>query len=115
VLAVDDVDATIPFYVELLGLRAEPFPATPPFVFCILTGGGGEIMLQKAPHSAPEHGRWHVYLRVQGVRALARRVAERGVETVEPLQKREYGDTEISIRDPNGYVLVLSELEAPAG
>jgi predicted enzyme related to lactoylglutathione lyase len=111
VLAVDDVGAAMSFYGALLGLRAEPFPSDPPYVFCILASESVELMLQKTNGHARESGRWHVYLRVEGVRELARRAAELGIEIVEPLGKREYGDTEIAIRDPNGYVIVLSELE----
>ena len=112
VLAVEDVDASMQFYVDLLGFHADPFPDTPPHAFCILTSDGAELMLQRREGApAREEGRWHVYLRVTDVRALAERVAERGVEVVEQLTKRPYGDTELSIRDPDGYVVVLSELE----
>lgn len=114
VLAVVDVDAAIRFYTDLLGMHADPFPDVPPHAFCILTSGSAELMLQRRDVHAPaptNDGRWHVYLRVRDVRALAERAAARGIEIVEPLTKRLYGDTEIAIRDPDGYLIVLSELE----
>jgi predicted enzyme related to lactoylglutathione lyase len=112
VLAVQDVDASMRFYVDFLGFHADPFPDTPPHAFCILTGDGAELMLQLRD-GAPtrEDRRCHVYVRVTDVRSLAERIAERGIDVVQQLTKRPYGDTEIAIRDSDGYVMVLSELE----
>jgi uncharacterized glyoxalase superfamily protein PhnB len=58
-------------------------------------------------------GVWHVYLRVAGVHALHETLRQAAdVEILEPVHRQPYGDTEFVARDPDGHVLVLSELVA---
>ena len=117
VFLVADVAATMRWYLEKLGFDADPFPASPPHAFCILTRDRVEIMLQQlAGYQKPDlfekrgGGVWNVYVRMEGVRALYETVSKLGdVAIVEPLRRQEYGDTEFVIRDPNGYILVFSE------
>jgi uncharacterized glyoxalase superfamily protein PhnB len=77
---------------------------------------GVEIMLlglagyEKSDLSArrPE-GLWDVYVRMQGVQAFYESLRDQPFIKM-PLQKQRYGDWEFEVRDPNGYVLVFSEL-----
>jgi hypothetical protein len=102
----------------VLGFTAYPFPKTPPHVFGILARDGVEIMLQRLEgYEKPrlferrDGGVWNAYIRMTGVTALHRRLRRRrDVEFLEPLCQQPYGDTEFAIADPNGYVLVFSEL-----
>jgi predicted enzyme related to lactoylglutathione lyase len=117
VLVVSDIESTISWYRTNLGFNADPFPEAPPYVFCILSKDGVDIMLQRlAGYQKPElyskrpGGVWDVYLRVKGVKEFAERVSKLPeVMVVEPLRRQPYGQTEIVIRDPNGYVLVFAE------
>ncbi len=118
IFLVGDIAATIPWYVERLGFHAYPFPKSPPYAFCILGKDSVEIMLQQlAGYEKPRlyeqrnGGVWNAYLRIQGVRELFNTLSGMSdVEMIEPLRRQPYGDTEFVVRDPNGYVLVFSEL-----
>jgi catechol 2,3-dioxygenase-like lactoylglutathione lyase family enzyme len=118
VFQVGDITRTMRWYEAHLGFRADPFPEAPPYVFCILTRDAVEIMLQRVDahetldtYRRRAGGVWHVYLRMEGVHALYEAVRqEPEVVVLEPLRRQPYGDTEFVVQDPNGYVLVFSEL-----
>jgi catechol 2,3-dioxygenase-like lactoylglutathione lyase family enzyme len=118
VFLVDDVSATMRWYESVLGFRAHPFPPQPPHAFCVLERDHVEIMLQALTGHAQRDlytkrpgGVWNAYLRMEGVEELYARVSTLPEVTVlEPLCRQPYGDTEFVIRDPNGYVLVFSEM-----
>jgi uncharacterized glyoxalase superfamily protein PhnB len=117
VFLVADVAATMRWYRANLAFDADPFPKSPPHVFCILTRDGVEIMLQQLTgyqkpdlYGKREGGVWSVYLRTEGVRALFQSISNLDdVEVVEPLHLQPYGETEFVIKDPNGYTLVFAE------
>jgi hypothetical protein len=117
VFVVDDIAATMRWYETVLQFEADPFPASPPHVFCILKRDSVEIMLQRLPgyekpdlYARRDGGVWDVYLRMQGVRELFEAVSTRpDVDVREPLCRQPYGQTEFAIRDPNGYTLVFAE------
>jgi uncharacterized glyoxalase superfamily protein PhnB len=114
VFQVDDVGETLRWYESNLGFRAEPFPDSPPYSFCILIRDQVEIMLQRVAGAAAASDAtagWHAYLRVRGVREYYDRLRQRPeVDVIDSLSRKAYGDSEFSVRDPNGYVLVFSEL-----
>ena len=114
---VADVSATIRWYEEQLGFVADPFPATEPYVFAILSRDDVEIFLQRVNgyqkpdlYSTRPGGVWDVYIRTEGVEDLYESV-QGEVEIIRPLMRQPYGAWEFEIRDPNGYVLVFSEPE----
>jgi catechol 2,3-dioxygenase-like lactoylglutathione lyase family enzyme len=117
VLLVPDIAKTMRWYAERLRFTPSPYPETPPYTFCILRHGGVEIMLQQLDgYEKPDlYGRrnggvWDLYLRVQDVRALSDALAGADDVTVlEPLCPQFYGMTEIVVRDPDGYVIVLAQ------
>ena len=92
------------------------FPGQEPYVHASLTRDGTEIMLlglagyEKPDLSArrPE-GLWDAYIRMTGVHAWYNRLRGRDFIAMS-LRKQGYGDWEFEVRDPNGYVLVFSEL-----
>lgn len=49
------------------------------------------------------------YTRMEGVKDFYE-AARQHVEVILPLEKQSYGDWEFEVKDPNGYVLVFSEL-----
>jgi len=118
IFQVADVAATMRFYETNLGFTAHPFPKSPPYVFCILLRDAVEIMLQRVDGQEPldtyrrrAGGIWHAYIRMESVREFYEAVKQRPeVVLLEPLKRQPYGDTEFVVKDPNGYVLVFSEL-----
>ena len=52
---------------------------------------------------------WDAYIRMEGVKEFYESLKDR-VEIVLPLRQQPYGDWEFEVKDPNGYVLVFSEL-----
>jgi uncharacterized glyoxalase superfamily protein PhnB len=117
--SVDDVAATARWYAEYLGFRiAGTAPAAEPYVYASLERDGVELMLLRCPgdhlsESAAHRpdGVWDAYVRMRGVHAFYETL--RGREFIRmPLTRQPYGDWEFEVRDPNGYVLVFSELTA---
>ena len=114
---VADISTTIRWYEEQLGFVADPFPEREPYVFAILSRDNIEIMLQRVEdyqkpdlYNSRPGGVWDVYIRTEGVKDLYDSV--RGEPTIlQPLRRQPYGAWEFEIKDPNGYVLVFSEME----
>jgi uncharacterized glyoxalase superfamily protein PhnB len=114
---VADISVTIRWYEEVLGFLADPFPDREPYVFAILTRDDIEIMLQRVDgyqkpdlYSSRPGGVWDVYFRAEGVKDLYESVRDEAT-IVQPLRRQPYGAWEFEIKDPNGYVLVFSEME----
>jgi uncharacterized glyoxalase superfamily protein PhnB len=114
--SVSNVGQTMRWYEELLGFKSYPFPANEPHAFAILQRDDIEIMLQQienyqkpALYHLRSVGVWDAYIRMRGVKQLYNELREK-VEILRPLQKQPYGDWEFEVKDPNGYVLVFSEL-----
>jgi uncharacterized glyoxalase superfamily protein PhnB len=118
VFQVGDVATSMHWYEQNLGFEAFPFPSKPPHAFCILVRDAVEIMLQRVDgqqkldvYKQRPAGVWHAYLRIEEVHTLYKRVRARPeVVVLEPLKRQPYGDTEFVIADPDGHVLVFSEL-----
>jgi uncharacterized glyoxalase superfamily protein PhnB len=114
---VADVGATARWYAEALGFRiAGTVPAREPYVYASLQRDGIEIMLLGLPgYQKPDltalrpDGIWDAYVRVRGVRTFYSTVRDQPFVRA-PLKKQPYGDSEFEVRDPNGYILVFSEL-----
>jgi hypothetical protein len=114
---VADVGATIQWYQSKLGFWSDPFPSTEPYVFAILFRDHVEIMLQRLEnYQKPDDyarrpgGVWDAYIRTSGLKELYDAVKDE-VTIVQPLRQQPYGAWEFELRDPNGYVLVFSEIE----
>ena len=114
--AVADIQSTIRWYESELGFTAYPFPQTPPYVFAIVNRNTVEIMFQCVPgyekadlYKQRPGGVWDAYIRMEGVKEFYESLKDR-VEIVLPLRQQPYGDWEFEVKDPNGYVLVFSEL-----
>jgi len=117
VFLVPDVGATIQWYQSKLGFWSDPFPSTEPYVFAILFRDHIEIMLQRLEnYQKPDNyarrpgGVWDAYIRTSGLKELYEAVKDE-VTIVQPLRQQPYGAWEFELRDPNGYVLVFSEIE----
>lgn len=116
IFPVDDIAATIRWYETELGFTTFPFPETPPHVFAIACRDSVEIMFQRVEgYRKPDlyrlrrGGVWDAYIRMEGVKEFYEAIKDR-VEIKLSLRKQPYGDWEFEISDPNGYLLVFSEL-----
>jgi uncharacterized glyoxalase superfamily protein PhnB len=114
---VADVGATAQWYAETLGFRiAGTVPAREPYVYASLQRDGVEFMLLGlAGYQKPDlttlrpEGIWDAYVRMRGVQDFYSSL--RGQAFIRmPLKPQPYGDWEFEVRDPNGYILVFSEL-----
>ncbi len=113
---VADVGATSEWYQRELGFDRSHFPKTPPYVYASLWRDGVELMLlrlegYKKPDLArlrPE-GCWDAYIRMSGVAEFYESLKDRPFIRMH-LKQQSYGDTEFEVIDPNGYILVFSEL-----
>jgi uncharacterized glyoxalase superfamily protein PhnB len=115
-LPVADVDATIRWYETKLGFTSYPFPENPPYVFASVCRDDIEIMFQQIDgYQKPDlyhlrsGGVWDAYVRMLGVKEFYESVKDK-VEIKMPLRKQGYGDWEFEVKDPNGYIMVFSEL-----
>ena len=114
---VADVGTAILWYQARLGFSSDPFPSTEPYVFAILVRDHIEIMLQRVEgyekpdlYARRNGGVWDAYIRMTGVREFYEAVKD-NVTIVQPLRQQPYGAWEFEVKDPNGYVLVFSEVE----
>ena len=116
VFAVADVGATMNWYQTKLGFWSDPFPENEPYVFAILFRDDIEIMLQQVvDYEKPDiyrtrsGGVWDAYIRSSEVKELYEAIKD-DVNIVQPLRKQPYGAWEFEVKDPNGYVLVFSQM-----
>ena len=114
--SVADIATTMRWYEEQLGFTPDPFPDNEPYVFAILARDDIDIMLQRVEnYQKPDIyklrsvGVWDAYIRMRGVKQFYNEIKEK-VEILKPLRKQPYGYWEFEVKDPNGYVLVFSEL-----
>jgi uncharacterized glyoxalase superfamily protein PhnB len=54
-------------------------------------------------------GIWDAYVRMRGVHDFYSSLRDQTLIRM-PLKQQPYGDWEFEVRDPNGYILVFSEL-----
>ena len=113
---VADVDATLRWYETKLGFTSYPFPEKPPYVFAIVCRDQVEIMFQRIEgyqkpelYSRRSGGVWDAYIRMEGVKEFYEAVKDT-IKIIMPLRKQDYGDWEFEAKDPNGHILVFSEL-----
>jgi Glyoxalase/Bleomycin resistance protein/Dioxygenase superfamily len=111
---VPDVAETARWYERNLGFTASLFPKNPPFVYASIQRDGVEIMLlrlegYRKPEVVRPGGVWDAYIRMEGLLEFHEKVRKK-ISLKSELTKRPYGDSEFEVADPNGYVLVFSEL-----
>jgi catechol 2,3-dioxygenase-like lactoylglutathione lyase family enzyme len=114
---VADVAGTARWYAEALGFRiAGTAPAREPYVYASLQRDGVELMLLGLPgYQKPDltalrpDGLWDAYVRMRGVKTFYATVRDQPFIRM-PLKRQPYGDWEFEVGDPNGYILVFSEL-----
>lgn len=113
---VSDVGATTDWYQKQLGFECSHFPDNPPYVYASMWRDGVELMLLRIEgYEKPDvsklrlSGCWDAYIRMTGVQAFYELLKGQPFIRM-PLTKQSYGDSEFEVIDPNGYILVFSEL-----
>ena len=113
---VADIGATMLWYEEKLGFRSNAFPESEPYVFAILFRDQVELILQQIEgyekpdlYTRRRGGVWDAYIRTDGVNELYEAIKD-NVTIIQPLRRQPYGAWEFEVKDPNGYVLVFSEM-----
>lgn len=101
------------WYRDTLAFVGDPFPKKAPHEFAILRQGRVELMLrQGSPHTRPTPRQydWDVYLRRDGecFRDVFAAFSARGIVT-RRLEQMPYGLAEFEIKDPDGYIICLSQ------
>jgi catechol 2,3-dioxygenase-like lactoylglutathione lyase family enzyme len=118
VLPVEDVDAAVSWYTEMLDFHVESLvPGAVPNAFAILHNGDVEVMLQTRESLAeglptiaerPIGGSTVCFIELEGVRELWDRIGDK-VTVLNGLHDTDYGMTEFYIADPNGYAIGFAE------
>jgi catechol 2,3-dioxygenase-like lactoylglutathione lyase family enzyme len=114
-LRVADVARSATWYRDVLGFEVDAFPDHPPHVFAILKRGAAEIMLRRSPFGrSPQWEDWDVRIPLKnGLRELYARLLPLRVVT-RRLERMPYCDAEFDIKDPDGYVICISQMLADA-
>ncbi len=108
-ILVDDLDAAIHFYADVVGLPQKPAPPLrfPTAFFSI--GSSQELHINQAPDLRPE--RAHFCLRVDDFNAVFRRALSTGcidVTTWGPMRRLPTGVMQLFIRDPSGNLVEVA-------
>jgi catechol 2,3-dioxygenase-like lactoylglutathione lyase family enzyme len=114
-LRTTDLEASIRFYTETLGLplafRYEDFYAG-------IRAGGQIFHLKLVDEPDPSiefvdrGGHFHLYLETDDARATAEAMTKKGVPLVEPVHETDWGTIEFTIRDDQGHTLYFGSASA---
>lgn len=110
-LAVPDVPAATEFYASKLGFTLA-FTWGEPVTFAGVNLGRVQMFLQQG---TPNPGASSVYFVVDDADALYDFHAANGVNVAEPIDDREYGIRDYTVRDLNGYYLTFGHHLLNAG
>ena len=110
-LMVSDMDASIRFYVDVLGLERQiTVPEQPPFVFVAVGTGKVEIFLNRdEPPGKAKPGGISLYVELQSLDQLLARMQQHKIRIEIPLNETFYGMREFAVLDPDGYLLIFAE------
>jgi len=112
---VDDVVKTAEFYRDKLGFRILDYFLDPP-VYAMVERDGMNVHFGKADTDLVQASNvplrkagFDLYFWVNAIEDLFEEFSTNGVEIIEPLTERIYGNIEFSIRDLNGFKLVFGQ------
>lgn len=118
-LIVRDVAASVNFYCSILGFQpGMKVPDAPPYVFASVVKDGVEIFFNdlKAVEedypplvSRPIGGTMTLYIEVEGLDEILRRVEQAGGKIVMPVKTQFYGIREFALEDADGWVITIAE------
>jgi catechol 2,3-dioxygenase-like lactoylglutathione lyase family enzyme len=106
-VVVHDLDQSIQFYTEVLGMELDRVLDLPEFKLRVafVTRAGADIELMDFEDESVPIGVRHICAQVPDVPAAAEELARRGIDIDRPLDRTSLGFWYIMIRDPNGVVI----------
>jgi len=114
VIATTDVLATVAWFEKTLGFQQQWKWGDPP-VYAGIKAGGAMLYVSHDPDLAAairERGLTpDIFLWVKSIDDVYRRHRDNGAEIAEELTLRPWGVRQYVVRDPNGYLLKIAELD----
>ena len=119
-LIVADMERSLSFYRDALGFtQDQTVPEQPPYIFVWLKAGDASVFLnakQDPPAGQPDlfagrqiGGTLSLYIVVDGIEELLKKVQQKEVKIAVPLHTEFYGMKEFAVFDPDGYLLIFAE------
>ena len=117
-LIVRNVEASLKFYREILGLEtAITVPDQSPYVFASVSNGAVEIFFNDRKTVAAEHPKLAaaigasltLYMEVDSLQAVLDRVQQAGAKISMPVTDQFYGMTEFAFEDGDGYTITIAQ------
>ena len=111
VLAVNDLDVSTRFYMDVLGFTRDFGDGSDGWSF--LSRGACRVMLGHCADATParelgDHS-WFAYLTVDDVDAMHDELVSRGVKILSGLQTKPWGLREFSLSTPDGHRIVYGQ------
>jgi lactoylglutathione lyase len=117
-LIVRNVEASLKFYREILGLeKAMSVPEESPYVFAAISNGLIEIFFNDQKTVAAEYpnlaasigGSLTLYMEVDSLQAVLDRVQKAGAKISMPVTDQFYGMKEFAFEDGDGYTITIAQ------
>jgi catechol 2,3-dioxygenase-like lactoylglutathione lyase family enzyme len=105
-IRVADLEASVKFYRDILGLRPRPRPAFD-FPGAWFALGGQELHLVADPATPASRGNHHFALWVEDPAAAKREILAQGWTHLRGPSPRPDGVMQVFVTDPDGYVIEL--------
>jgi lactoylglutathione lyase len=117
-LVVRNVEASLKFYAEVLGLeKAISVPEESPYIFASVANDAVEIFFNDQKTVAREHPRLAatigasltLYIEVDSLPAVLERVQKAGAKISMPVTDQFYGMKEFAFEDCDGYTITIAQ------
>jgi uncharacterized glyoxalase superfamily protein PhnB len=117
-LVVRNVEASLKFYSEILGLeKAMSVPEELPYVFAAVSNGSVEIFFNDQKTVAAEYPKLAasigasltLYMEVDDLQAVHDRVQKGGAKISMPVTDQFYGMREFAFEDTDGYTITIAQ------
>jgi lactoylglutathione lyase len=117
-LVVRNVEASLKFYSEILGLeKAMSVPEESPYVFAAVSNGSVEIFFNDQKTVAAEYPKLAasigasltLYMEVDDLQAVYDRVQKGGAKISMPVTDQFYGMKEFAFEDTDGYTITIAQ------
>ena len=117
-LVVRNVEASLRFYSEILGLeKAMTVPDESPYIFAAVSNGAVEIFFNDQKSVAAEYPKLAasigasltLYMEVDDLQAIFDRVQKAGAKISMPVTEQFYGMKEFAFEDGDGYTITIAQ------
>jgi lactoylglutathione lyase len=117
-LVVRNVEASLSFYGEILGLeKAISVPEQSPYIFASVSNGTVEVFFNDQKTVAAEYpklaatigGSLTLYMEVEGLQSVFDRVQKAGAKVSMPITDQFYGMKEFAFEDSDGYTITIAQ------